>query len=110
DPGLVSTALHTLASELAYVIVDTGAGIDAPALAAVEHSTDLVLVGAMDVPSIRSLRKLIDALDRLGMTDAARHVVLNRADSRVGIDVGDVSATLGLPIAVALPSSRTVPL
>ena len=106
----VTAAIHSLSSVLPYVIIDTGAGIEAAALAAVEVSTDLVLVGAMDVPSIRSLRKLLDALDVLGMTSATRHVVLNRADSKVGIEVSDVENLLGLPVAVSVPSSRLVPL
>jgi pilus assembly protein CpaE len=92
------------------VVVDTCAGIDAHTLAAIEVSTDLVFVGAMDVPSIRSLRKLIDALDRLGMTHAQRLVVLNRADSHVDLAANDVADALGLPIAVSIPSSRSVPL
>ncbi|MGE0796119.1 MAG: CpaE family protein, partial [Acidimicrobiia bacterium] len=92
-----------------YVILDTGAGIDAATLLAVERSTDLVFVGSLDVPSIRSVRKLIDALDRLGLTGARRHVVLNRADSRVGVSATDVTETLGLPIAVEVPSSSAVP-
>lgn len=106
---VVAGAIDALAADLPFVIVDTGAGIDAPALAAIERSTDIVLVGSLDVPSIRSLRKLIRALDRLGMTDARRHVVLNRADSEVGIRVAEVEATLDLPIAVHVPSSRAVP-
>jgi pilus assembly protein CpaE len=36
--------------------------------------------------------------------------VLNRSDSRVGISADDVAATLGLPIAVSLPSSRSIPI
>lgn len=106
----VSAALRALAADLRYVVVDTCAGIDAHTLAAVDVSTDLVFVGAMDVPSVRSLRKLIDALDRLGMTDAKRVVVLNRSDSRVDLDSKDIAAAIGLPIAVAIPSSRSVPL
>lgn len=102
-------AIETLTRDLPYVILDTGAGIDAATLLAVERSTDLVFVGSLDVPSIRSVRKLIDALDRLGLTGARRHVVLNRADSRVGVSVTDVTETLGLPIAVEVPSSSAVP-
>jgi pilus assembly protein CpaE len=110
SPDDVGPILRSLAAELSFVVVDTCAGIDAHTLAAIEVSTDLVFVGAMDVPSIRSLRKLIDALDRLGMTHAQRLVVLNRADSHVDLAANDVADALGLPIAVSIPSSRSVPL
>jgi pilus assembly protein CpaE len=99
-----------LADEFAYVIVDTSAGLSEHTLSTLEISTDLLLVCTMDVPSIRSLRKEVDALELLGMTHQRRHFVLNRADSKVGLDVKDVEATVGLSVDVALPSSRVVPL
>lgn len=105
----VTETLGLLADEFASVVVDTSAGIDEHALAAAERSTDLVLVCTMDVASVRALRKLLDALDAVGMTRQARHVVLNRADSRVGLSVEDIEATLGTPVHLGLPSSRAVP-
>ena len=36
-------------------------------------------------------------------------MVLNRADAKVGLAVEHVQKTLGMPIAVQLPSSRAVP-
>jgi pilus assembly protein CpaE len=99
-----------LAREFAYVVVDTCAGITEHTLSILDIATDLVLVCAMDVPSVRSLRKEVDALEQLGMTEQRRHFVINRADSKVGLDIKDVEATVGLPVDVALPSSRMVPL
>lgn len=107
--GDVVAVLDVLAADMPYVVVDTGAGMDEAALLAVERSTDLVLVGAMDVPSLLGLRKALDVLDRLGMTGARRHLVLNRADSRVGLEVSDVESTIGLPVSVAVPSCRSIP-
>lgn len=106
----VASVLKVLGADLPYLVVDTGAGLDGTTLTAIEHSTDLVLVGAMDVPSLLGLRKALDVLDRLGMNGARRHLVLNRADSRVGLDLADVEATIGLPVSVSIPSSRAVPL
>lgn len=110
DPGQAGRILELLQEEFRYVVVDTGAGLGEHTLAAIEAATDFVFVGAMDVPSVRSLRKEIEALDQLGMTHQVRHFVLNRADSRVGLDVADVEATVGLRVDVALPSTRAVPL
>jgi pilus assembly protein CpaE len=107
-PDDVAAALTVLANDLPYVIVDTAAGIDESSLTAIEMSTDIVLLASLDVPSIRNLRKLLFALDRLGITEPTRHLVLNRANSKVGIDLADVEATLGIPVAVAIPSSRSI--
>ena len=103
-------ALRTLSSAFPTVVVDTAAGLDEHTLGAIEHSTDLVFVCGLDVAAVRSLRKELDALDQLGMTTARRHLVVNRADARVGLEVGDVQAVLGMPVDAAVPSSRAVPL
>ncbi len=102
--------VEKLADEFRYVVVDTGAGLDEHTLSAVEASTDLVLVCAMDVTSVQSLRKEIAALDQLGMTHQRRHLVINRADSKVGLDLRDVEASIDMPVDVAVSSSRAVPL
>jgi pilus assembly protein CpaE len=107
---LAGRVLDILARDFSYVVVDTAAGIDERALAAIERATDLVLVATMDVASVRNLGKEISALDRLGVREPRRHFVLNRADARVGLQMSDVEAAVGLPTTVALPSSRLVPL
>jgi pilus assembly protein CpaE len=102
--------LRLLAAEFRYVVVDTGAGLDEHTLAAMEAATDIVLVCGTDVASARGVRKEIDAFDLLGFTTQRRHLVLNRADARVGLDAGDIEGTVGMSISVAVPSSRSVPL
>jgi pilus assembly protein CpaE len=102
--------IETLADEFPFLVVDTGAGLDEHTLAALEVSTDLVLVCAMDVTSVRSLRKELAALEQLGMVHQHRHLVVNRADSKVGLDLKDVEASIGLPVAAAISSARVVPL
>jgi len=106
----VAHVLDLIAQDFDYVVVDTAAGLDEYALAAAERSTDLVLVCATDVPSVRSMRKALDALDLLGMTRAHRHFLLNRSDARVGLSQRDIESTVGLPVDVAMPSSRSVPI
>jgi pilus assembly protein CpaE len=108
--GEVEEILLVLAAEFDVVVVDTSAGIAEATLSAVETSTDLLLVCDLSVSSVRGLRKLIDTLDRLEIIKPKRHFILNRADSRVGVTVDDASAVVGMPVAVAIPSARDVPL
>lgn len=108
-PELAARVIELLSEEFRYVVVDTSAGISEHTVAAFEVATDFVLVGNMDVPSVRALKKEIDVLDQLGHARQARHFVLNRSDSRVGLSQADVEATVGLKVAAAIPSSRSVP-
>jgi len=100
--------IRTLAAEFVYVVVDTGAGLSEQTLAAIEVSTDLVLVCSMDVPSVRSLRKEIDVLDRLGMTHQRRHLVVNRVDSKAVLDLGDIETMIGMKAGATIPTARNV--
>jgi len=101
--------VELLARDVAYVVVDTPAGLDERTLAVLELATDVVLVSSLDVSSIRNLGKSLDALDRVGLLPRSRHFVLNRSDARVGIDPSDVEAALGMRIDTAVPSSRAIP-
>ena len=105
----VSTVLPLLAENFDFVIVDTPAGLDERTLAALECATDLLLVSSLDVTSIRSLRKALDALDNIGIS-AERQLLLNRSDSKVGLDPSDAQEAIGLRISCSIPSSREIPL
>jgi pilus assembly protein CpaE len=105
----VARVLPLLAQEFAYVVVDTAAGLDERTLSALECATDLLVVSSLDVNSIKSLRKAIDALDSIGVK-AARTFVLNRSDSKVGLDVADAEEAVGMKADVQVPSSREIPL
>jgi pilus assembly protein CpaE len=105
----VSAVLPLLAQNFDYVVVDTPAGLDERTLAAIDSATDLLLVSSLDVTSIRSLRKALDAFDRIGVK-AQRHLVLNRADAKVGLDASDAEEALGMKICSAIPASRELAL
>jgi pilus assembly protein CpaE len=105
----VSEVLPLLAQNFDFVIVDTPAGLDERTLAAIECATDLLMVSSLDVTSIRSLRKELDALDHMGIK-AQRQMVLNRADSKVGLNPSDAEEAIGMKIACSIPSSREIPL
>ena len=107
-PDQVSRLIELLSSQFHFVVVDTSGGLTEHTLAALEVSTDVVLISDMAVASVRSLRKAVEVLDRLGMSSPARHFVLNRADSRVGLDVEDVASTVGMRVDLEIPSSRSV--
>jgi pilus assembly protein CpaE len=108
DPDRLVEVVRPLASEFRYIVIDTAAGIDPHALAAMELATDLIMVCTTDVPCVRGVRKALEALDLIGMNSQSRHFVLNRADARVGLSADDIENTLGMHIDVAVPSSQAM--
>ena len=97
-----------LSGSFDYVVVDTCAGLDPHALSIAEISSDLIFVCSVDVSSVRSLRRELDSLDRLGMTHQARHLVLNRFDAPGGARPEDVEVAVGLEASVMIPADRNV--
>jgi len=109
-PQQISRLLHMLASEFEYVVVDTAPGLSDHTLAAMDQSTDLVLLTSMDVPGVRGLHKELNALTELGILQDNGHVVLNFADSHGGLTIGDVEATIGTRVDLVIPRSKAAPL
>ena len=101
--------VSALAEEFPLVVIDTGAGIDSAALVAMQMATDLLLVTTTDVPSILAVRRQLEALDKIGFTSQRRTLVLNRANAKVGLSLGDVQGSIGMEVEFQIPSSRLIP-
>ncbi len=97
-----------LSSAFPYVIIDTAAGLDPHTLSVAEVATDLLFVCSVDVASVRSLRKTLDAFDKLGMRTQRRHLVINRSDNPGGARVEDVETALGLTAIASIPVTTNV--
>jgi pilus assembly protein CpaE len=107
--ALVSELLAVLPSMYDYVVVDTAAQFSTHVLMALDCAHHHVLLTTPERPALHNLRLTLDTLDLLSYGKAARSVVLNRCDSRVGLTSGDIDAAIRTPIAGRLPSSRDLP-
>jgi pilus assembly protein CpaE len=102
--------LAAFIEEFPLVVIDTASGLDRFALAAMEQSTDLLVVSTTDVPSIRATRRQLDVLDEVGYVSQRRSFVLNRANAKVGLSVGEIEAAVGLEATFQIPSTRLIPI
>jgi pilus assembly protein CpaE len=109
DEALVQDVLRILASRYDYVVVDTPPAMDGTTLTAFDASDVLLLLTTLDIPSLKNTKLSLETLKVLGFPRERIRLVLNRADSKVGLDAGEIEGTLGLPVAAALPSTRDVP-
>ena len=101
----VTGVLRALRKSFKYVVVDTDPGLSERVLSALDVSTDMVMVCSTEVPSIRGLKKALEALDVVGLTSARRIFLLNRADAKVGLDLDQLERTVGQKVDVRVPSS-----
>lgn len=106
----VGPILDLARSAFPLTIVDTPALFTDQVLAALDRSDLIVLVGSMDVPSVKNLKLAMTTLGQLGHPRDRMRLVLNRADSKVGLRATEVEKSLGSTIDVQIPSHRDVPL
>jgi pilus assembly protein CpaE len=106
----INKVLSLLIESFKYVVIDTASGLDEHTIAALDFATDLLLVSATDIPSIRSTQKEIDALRSIGKPEQRWHFVLNRADAKTGLTIAAIETAIGINVDVAIPSSRAVPM
>lgn len=110
EPDGVKVILELLPTMFPLTIVDGPPLFTDQMLLALDASDDIVLVGSMDVPSIKNLKLAISTITQLGHPREQLKIVLNRADSKVGLRINEVEKSIGVAIDVQIPSSRDVPL
>jgi pilus assembly protein CpaE len=98
-----------LRSMFDYVVVDLPPHFDDVVVALLEEADDVLLVASMDIPSIKNLKVGIQTLDLLALAGSKIRLVLNRANAKVNLDIGDVERALGVPADFRVPSDISVP-
>jgi Flp pilus assembly CpaE family ATPase len=109
-PRLVGELLAVLRGMYDFVVVDTPAQFNEHVLTAMDVSSHLVLLTTPDVTALKNLRVALDMLDMLSYPRQIRSVVVNRADSKVGLSLDQVHKVVRSDIAAHIPSSRAVPI
>jgi len=105
DIGKLLDALRRMVD---FVVVDTSGTFDDHALCALDRSDGIVLVGTLDIPSLKALKLATSTLDVLNFPRDTWRFVLNRADGKVGLTSEEYEKTLGLSADCSLVSSREV--
>lgn len=107
-PALVSRVLRTLRESFDHVVVDTAPAFDDATLTALDETDECVLVTTLDVPTLKNVKVALETMDLLDVAPGHRHLLLNRADDAVGIDVEKVEAILGMPVEARISTSVDV--
>jgi pilus assembly protein CpaE len=106
---LVARIIDRLKDMYDYVVIDTPPAFDDQVLAAFDASDVIALIATLDIPALKNLKLTLETLELLNYPRDRWHVVLNRADSKVGLSIAEVEKTLGTAISAQIPSSRDVP-
>ncbi|HXD68847.1 MAG TPA: AAA family ATPase [Gaiellales bacterium] len=91
------------------VIVDTPPAFTSGVIAAVDQADLIVMLGSFDLPGLKNMKVGMETLQMMDVPSARILPVLNRANTKVGLLVTDVTKVLGRAPEVAVPSDRGVP-
>ncbi len=92
-----------------HVIVDTPAYFNDVVLGMIEVSDEVLLVAGMDIPNIKNVKIGLQTLRLLNTPMEKLRLILNRANSKVKLDVTEVERTLQVSADILIPSDIVVP-
>jgi pilus assembly protein CpaE len=100
--------ITTLRSAYDYVVIDTPPGFTPQVIAAIDTSAYVCMLAMLDALSLKNTRIGLETLDLMGYPADRIRLVLNRANTSVGITGDDVVSVLGRAPEILVPSSRDV--
>jgi len=105
----LAAILEAARSGFGAVVIDTGPLFDAPMLAALDHSEQLLLVCNPEVTSLKNVRIGLETIDRLGFPRERVSLVANRIGAAGAVARDDIEDALDTKIAFELPDDPEVP-
>lgn len=102
--------LDTLSEFNDYIVIDTPSSFSDNVLLIIEETDYLCMMTSMDVPSIKNLKITLQLLEQLKFPPEKIILILNRADTKVGITIDEIKKTIGRSIDITIPSNRVVPI
>jgi pilus assembly protein CpaE len=105
----MSYIIGLLRSFCSFVVVDTPAYFNDVVLSLIEDSDDVLLVAGMDIPNIKNVKIGLQTLRLLNTPMDKIHLILNRANSKVKLEVSEVERTLQVKADALIPSDIVVP-
>ena len=92
-----------------YVIVDTPPFFEERILVALDWADHVLLIAGLDIPSVKHLKTVFRTMGLMAYPEEKLIIVMNRADSKVGLDMAEVERHLGRRVKLTLSSSIEVP-
>lgn len=100
--------LDTLTQICDYMVIDSPSNFSENTLALLEKTDFLCMVTSMDVLSIKNLKVSLEVVEQLKFPQEKILLIMNRANTKVGITKDEIESTLARKIDFTIPSDRLV--
>jgi pilus assembly protein CpaE len=109
EADAVEQTVRALNAIYDYVILDVGTSLTMPTAGALQLSDSIMMVANPDVPCLRNLQRLIDAVKTAGVPRERLQIILNRASEFGVLSTAQIERVLGFTISFSVNSDyRTV--
>lgn len=105
----VQRVLDVIQTGYDYVVIDTPPFFEERVLVALDWADHVLLVAGLDIPSVKHLKTVFRTMGLMAYPEEKLLIVMNRADSKVGLDVAEVERHLGRRVKATISSSVEVP-
>jgi len=95
EPDHVTEILNLVSQRYSRIVLDLPHTFDPITIAALDIADEILLVMALDIPGIRSTKRALNVLDRLGYPRSRIHIVVNRWTKKTEVELAKVQAHLG---------------
>jgi pilus assembly protein CpaE len=109
-PGEMVNICSALQAIAGHVVIDLPSVFNDYVLAIIEASDEVLLVGSMDIPSIKNLKVGMQQLDLQALAGPKLKLVLNHANAKVKLDVKEIERVLGMSANFPIPDDIAVPI
>ncbi len=94
-PAAIRRVLDVLRARSDLVVVDCASAFSDSTLAVLDTADVILTVLTLEITSIKNMRLFLEVAEQLGYAQDKIELVLNRADSALGIRVADVEHSIG---------------
>jgi pilus assembly protein CpaE len=94
-PAAVKRILQALRAEYDLVVVDCPSTFNEPTLAVLDEADLILTLLTLEITSVKNMRLFLEVCEQLSYGPEKIRLVLNRADSTLGIRVADVEQSIG---------------
>lgn len=108
SPPDATRIIEAVRNRFDYVIVDTPAQLSEIVLAAFDMSELLYSMATLDLPSIRNMSVFLATLEKLKIPTQDIRLILNKAETDVGIDIPQVEKLFPQGFSSTLPYAKEV--
>jgi pilus assembly protein CpaE len=94
-PIAIRKVIDKLRADHDLVVVDCPATFNEPTIAVLDESDVILTLLTLEITSVKNMRLFLETAEQLGYPKDKIRLVLNRADSTLGIRVADVEHSIG---------------